>query len=317
MKRVWHWVRLGLGVGLIAYFCVRFAEAQAVWQTMLASRPFYLLGTVVIYFGGVGLSCFKWQLLLRSQGVRAPFWQLVQWYLLGTLANTVLPSDIGGDLGRGYLAAREYGNRAATWSSVAVERLTGLVTLVLLASLTLGLAPAILDVPAWTPLVMIVVSGVAGAAIVIVLYTRLEHISFIPQIIRRTIDHVRRVIDIYRHAPGTILACLAISVLFHALNGLSLWLLALAVEPGASASTILAWPVIGLLGIVPLTPGNIGVREGAMALLLERFGISPDQAVAAALISRVLLLLCSLAGLPTFLSHMRPSGKSAHDVGTK
>lgn len=317
MKQTWHWVRLGLGVGLIAYFCIRFAEAQAVWQAMIASRPLYLIGTVVIYFGGVGLSCFKWQLLLRSQGIRAPFLQLVQWYLLGALAGSILPSDVGGDLGRGYLATREYGNGAAIWSSVAMERLTGLVILLLLASLALGFAPAILDAPIWLPLGMMVVLGVAGAALVIVLHTPLERFPFVSKKILDTVDRLKAVIDTYRHNPGAILACLAVSVLFHALNGLSLWLLALAVEPGASASTILAWPIIGLLGIAPLTPGNIGVREGAMAVLLERSGISPDQAVAAALISRMLLLLCSLAGVPAFLAHMRLLGKNTRDVGTQ
>lgn len=197
-----------------------------------------------------------------------------------------------------------------------MERLTGLVILLLLASLALGFAPAILDVPIWLPLGMMVVLGAAGVALVIVLHTPLERIPFVSKKILRTVDQLKAVINIYRHNPGVILACLAVSVLFHALNGLSLWLLALAVEPGSSASTILVWPIIGLLGIAPLTPGNVGVREGAMAVLLERSGLPPDQAVAAALISRMLLLLCSLAGLPAFLTHMRLLNRNTRDAGT-
>lgn len=73
----------------------------------------------------------------------------------------------------------------------------------------------------------------------------------------------------------------------------------------------------GLFGLLPLTPGGLGVREGVVAALLMRASLSSDQAVAAAMIGRILLLLCSLAGLPTLMATLSFAHKRAPTAGEK
>lgn len=313
MKHWRHWVRIGLGVALIALLTVQFADTRLVWTTVLTAHPLPLIGCVMIYFIGVALSCIKWQLLLRAQGIHASLVNLMLWYLMGSLTGAILPSDIGGDVGRGYAAARALGNGTVVWSSVVMERLTGLITLVALASPALMLMPGMLNVPAWLPLGAGLAALLATTGIVTVLgappacLIRSSHRG------ARAFQRLRDVVIHYRSNGRIVIACLALSVLFHLFNGLSLWLLALSVNSEAAVATAILWPVVGLFGLLPLTPGGLGIREGVIVALFIQTGLSPDQAVAAAVISRALLLLCSLAGLPTLIATMMSAKTSASD----
>jgi hypothetical protein len=300
------WVRrarLTLALVLVALMLLAVGDARAVWDALANARPLFLLGCVAIYFAGVLLSCLKWRWLLQSQGISAPLVPLVRWYLLGTLGGTLLPSDVGGDLGRGYLAGQALGNPLAVWSSVAAERLTGLVALLALAALSLAFAPALLG---WRPEfpVMLLALGVAALALLAALL-RGRVPTWLPERLGRTLATLQEILARYQRAPGVISACLGVSLVFHLLNALSLWLLARSVASDAPLVVALAWPLIGLVGLLPLTPGGLGVREGLLAVLLARAGVAAEQAVAVALLSRVLLLLVSLAGLPSLLVWLR------------
>jgi uncharacterized membrane protein YbhN (UPF0104 family) len=48
-------------------------------------------------------------------------------------------------------------------------------------------------------------------------------------------------------------------------------------------AAILVVPVVGLAGLVPLTPGNFGIQSGAVALALHGRGVSGGTALAAGL----------------------------------
>ncbi|HWQ11511.1 MAG TPA: lysylphosphatidylglycerol synthase transmembrane domain-containing protein [Roseiflexaceae bacterium] len=300
-----RWLRLAAVMVVLILAVTFFVDTHTVWATLLGAQPVYLAGCLAIYFAGVVLSCVKWQLLLQTQGLRAPLAQLVRWYLLGALASSVLPSDVGGDLGRGYIAGRALGDHAAAWSSVVVERLTGLAALLLLAALALALAPTLLGWPMILPLGLLA-AGVAGGAVVgVALRPGSSRMPWLPISVGRVIGRLQEIAARYRSSGGILAVCLVLSVAFHVLNAVSLWLLARTVASDVAPGVMLVWPLVGLVGLLPLTPGGLGVREGAMAVLLGRAGMSAEQAVAAALLSRALLLVGALAGLPPLLDALQ------------
>jgi uncharacterized protein (TIRG00374 family) len=57
-------------------------------------------------------------------------------------------------------------------------------------------------------------------------------------------------------------------------------------------------PLVTALGFVPLTPSGIGFQEGAIVAVFTIIGMNPAQAVAFALLSRILLIVEDLAGVP-------------------
>lgn len=298
-------LRYGLAATCLVGVVLWLTDWGALWASLRAARPAYLIGCVAIYFVGIWLSCLKWRRLLHAQGVRAGLPQLMRWYLIGSFAGTFLPSDVGGDLGRGYLAARAFEDKAAVWSSIVAERITGLLGMLALASLALLLAPQLLGWPAWLPLLLLA-TVVAGAAFGAAALRSPRLLAALPAPLRRAAESLRAVLERYGRRPLTLAYCVLLSVAYHGLTALSLWLILLALDPQAPPHVALVSPLVGLIGLLPLTPGGLGVREGALAALLLRSGVAAGPAVGAALVSRALLTLVALSGLPALIGEPWP-----------
>ncbi len=298
-------LRYGFAAACITSVAIWLTDWDSLWLTLRAVRPAYLIGCVAIYFIGIWLSCLKWRSLLYAQGIHARMRQLMRWYLIGGFAGSFLPSDIGGDLGRGYLATRAFDDKAAVWSSIAVERITGLVGMASLASLALLLAPQLLGWPVWLPLLLIgggAVGGIVGLAVL----RSPRLLTALPAPLRRAAERLKVILERYEQHPLTLAYCLLISVIYHALTAYSLWLILLALDPQAPPQAAMVSPLVGLIGLLPLTPGGLGVREGALAVLLVRSGVADGPAVAAALVSRALLTLVALSGLLALIGEPWP-----------
>lgn len=292
-------LRLALGAVVLAAVGLQLSAWRELGAILAGARPAYLAGCVAVYFAGVGISCVKWRRLLGALGAGAPMGQLVRWYLAGSFAGNLLPSDVGGDVVRGYLAGRAIPDRTAVWASILAERLTGLAGLGLLAAAALLLMPALLG---WSPplvlgSVTLAALGVAGG-VALALRARPGG----PRPLARALASVRSVLAAYAGRPGDLLACLGYSLVYHLLTVLSLWLILLSLAPATPLRAALVAPIAGLIGLLPLTPGGLGVREGALAVLLGRAGVDGGVALAAALVSRALLWLVALSGLPVLLA---------------
>ena len=85
-----------------------------------------------LFFLNTTLSSWKWQMLLRADGVRVPLGSLLASYLIGSFFNLFLPSSIGGDSYRVVDASR-HGGAAKSFASVFADRLTGFLALAIWA----------------------------------------------------------------------------------------------------------------------------------------------------------------------------------------
>ena len=102
-----------------------------------ASLATLALGLVLLVIDRVLMS-YKWGLLLAAQGTHLPLWENCGIYSLVTLAGTLLPATIGGDIVRtGWLWRRGVPASAAA-ASIALERAVGFA--VALAFAAAGLA---------------------------------------------------------------------------------------------------------------------------------------------------------------------------------
>jgi hypothetical protein len=284
---------------------IQITDLASFRDTLAAARPAYLAGCVVIYYIGVWISCIKWQLLLNAQSVTVGIVPLMRWYLAGAFTASFLPSDVGGDLGRGMLASRVIANKSALWSSIALERLSGLAGLFILAAGTLALSPALLG---WHPLAPLAALAVLAAGVVLLgtLLLRTASPGWLPLCVSRAIAQLRAALAGYGRKPQVIVICLILSLPYHMLTVLSTWFVLLSLAPATAFGPAWVAPLVSLIGVIPLTPGGLGMREGVQAVLLQRAGVDGATALAAAVVSRVLLWAVTLSGLPALLTELRP-----------
>ncbi len=97
---------------------------------------FFLLA-VIIENIGVALSAKKWQLLFKVKGTDVSFLTALKYYYIGTFFNAFLPTSVGGDAVKAYNISKKLKRREEAFSSVVMDRITGLIAVLCIGSLAL------------------------------------------------------------------------------------------------------------------------------------------------------------------------------------
>jgi glycosyltransferase 2 family protein len=256
---------------------------------------------------GIVVSAWKWQQLLSTLSIHAGLATLVRIYWIGAFISSFLPSNIGGDVARAVLL-RHLGSLSVVGASIIVERFTGLALVLLVAFGALLVRPDILAYePLWRMVVLALGGGsVALLALTLALLVRAHRASARPMAaddggwagnIRTLLRKLEISLASYARQPGALVVACAASGIFYALHLLfhagTFHALGLQVSLGDIAVVM---PLVTLISALPISLNGLGISEGAFVFLYAQAGLSPEQALAAALIRRLVLTLTSLVG---------------------
>ena len=109
------------------------AEASELWAEIRNLRPSvfipWFLAAMLIKLVGIFANVWRWQILLRAQGIDLGFGYLASTYFIGRYFGIVTPSTMGLDAWRMYETIRLTRRPVECTTVLAVERLLGLVAL--------------------------------------------------------------------------------------------------------------------------------------------------------------------------------------------
>ncbi len=268
-----------------------------------AERGWLVLALLMV-LGIYPLQTLRWRLLLHARGIAVSWWRCLRLTMVGTFFNYCMPGTTGGDVVKAYYAARHSDRRADAVMSIIVDRVAGLVGLVLLAALA-GLL--ILDDPAARRVTAWVWMGLAAFLILAAFYlsVRLRRLTGLDRLIAKLPGRgLAQKADAAAVAFGnhkmTVVAAIALSVPVHLLLALATALSGLALGLEAPLLLLLTViPVAFLGGALPISYQGLGIMEGiAIPLLVhaESTTASPTQIVAMLLLIRLYQIIWSLSG---------------------
>lgn len=252
-------------------------------------------------------------MLLSQQGVPYSVVQIIRPFFIGAFFNNFLPSSTGGDVYRIYHIHSEQHGPAAAFSPVITERILGLTTLLLIASVAFsfygGNNPIINQVGYAT------ISFLIG--LVLFLATLGIPATYWPmhRFLERWIKYklvagflqVAEAIHAYVKRPTLMLKVIILSALMHSCMIFLFGMLGHGV--GAMmpiTSYVLAVPLILVAAGLPITIGGLGVREATAITLFAALGMQQGDAGAIAILFIPALLLASIPGLIFFLGISKP-----------
>ncbi len=250
-----------------------------------------LAGPAVLLAGlAYPLQAWRWQVLLRAQGLALPARWVHGVFWIGQFYNSFLPGGVAGDAVRfGYLWREHPDRKAAAAASLIADRLLGLGALFALATLALGLHLA--TTSGGTELQTLLAAS--GAAFVLLLAagwsaTRTRWWEPVSARLlgaeRAAALHDAAVSLGTRHAALTVATVLSVAVWL--VDFVSLWLLARSVglAAGPLGMTVAAAAAY-VAAALPISIGGHGVREGALVAVLGLLGLGTGQAGLVALLA--------------------------------
>mgnify|MGYP001205708575 CR=1 FL=1 len=211
----------------------------------------------------------------------------------------MLPAGLGNDAVRVWLLARRGHAVGPSASSVVLERLTGLIGILVLIAVLLPLSFSYVDETAWRLIIISIVVG--GASIISIIFA----LSFLPSLITRWrhVAVMSKLADVASEArraglmlkPAT--TVLFLSLVMHLISVLAAYFIGVGLGLDLSPVACLAlMPVVFLLATLPISLAGWGVREGATIATLGFAGISDSSALALSILFGLAILLLSLLG---------------------
>lgn len=252
----------------------------------------------------------RWWFLLRAAGCATGWLSTLRITYTGLFFNVILPGLSGGDLARGYIAARGHPERrAAAVVTVVADRVFGLWAMTLVA-----VAAVSTSGPRFESLRLPVAAAAAGLTLGWLVYTlegprrwlrleerisRLPTGSFIVDLDRVGRDLAQR--------PMVVVTALCISMANHLTSaGAIFWLAQGLGESLTFHQVLVISTVANTLSAIPLAPGGLGVGEILFGGLFRMAGGSWALGVGTSLAWRLVLLAVGLIG---GLSSLLPGGR--------
>jgi uncharacterized protein (TIRG00374 family) len=270
-----------------------------------------LLVLIGISVALVLVSVVKWQAFLARLGIHATITHLSRLYLVGYFVNLLMPSSLGGDVVRSlYVGANV--DKVKAVSATMLERYTGLVAMLVMASVAILFAPS---VTGQIQLLTVAVAFGVGVG------TCLVASGVLPRLLSRTrcpsevISKIERLHDALCWGladRSLLIKAGALSIVFHLLTVVNTVAVGMAVgwiDPPWKDLFVVV-PLILLVGAVPVSPQGLGLQEGAFVYFLHSVGATTGQALAIALVLRAKSYLLALAGAFGWMGLPKPAAKA-------
>jgi len=291
---------------VLLWLLARGIDLNAVGQQMAGADPLWLVVALVLGGAVIPMVAVRWQLL--TQAIREPVSRCDAMSItaIGWFFNQTLPSTIGGDAVRIFLAYRTGITKAGAIHGIVLDRLMGLF--VMLAMATIFLAPLLSGLTADFQKYFLVAFIIAGYGGYIVLFLisgrladRLENIR-LGRLVRALSRDART--TLLTLSPGGVI--LVISVILQIAQIASVFAVAVALGIEVSFITIMiALPAVLLISSLPVSLAGWGVREQSMVLALGAMGVASTDAVAISVVFGLSWIVIGLPGALVWLAYRR------------
>jgi uncharacterized protein (TIRG00374 family) len=257
----------------------------------------------------------RWDWYLGFMGHRLPLASNLRIYLAG-FALTTTPGKAGEAIRSLFLKEQQV-PYADSLAALAVERLTDLISVALIATAGMVLFPQY----HWLALLVLLIAvamivSIQSRTLRGLLHRLLQHT--LPKKIKHTADHAISLLDRASDLLGTqgLLVGVSLGVIAWSAEAYGFWYLVRAL--GYELPFLLAAAVYALsmlAGAASFMPGGLGGAEAAMGFMLLTLGLSGPDAVSATLICRIATLwLAVVIGLVALSAQSSASGQALDDA---
>ena len=275
-----------------------------IWQLLNSvNKTIFILAFLVFLFGNNFLA-WRLKIALSVQGANLAIRDLFPLTLVGYFFTNFMPTSVGGDLVKGHFISQKIKSRVSSYTSILIDRVIGMFSLVLIASVALLAIGKDIEhrFIFWAVGILLLFCGIFVFFLFnIKLQKKLgkhPHLAHLLRLFR--LDMVAKKISLsmnaYLHQKKKITQILMLSIVAQLISFFSVYLLTNSLSVHISfAKIILIMPIIAALCMLPITMNGLGLREWAFV-----FFFSPSTGNAAALSISLLylgmFLLTSLMG---------------------
>jgi uncharacterized protein (TIRG00374 family) len=296
-------VRIVVAVALTAVIVWRSGPA-AVLEATSTARASWLTVAVLLVLLDRSLMAYRWIVLVRvfESADRVPLSTLLRVFFVSSFVGTFLPTSVGTDAVRAYGLTRGHTTAARSVASVLMDRLLGVLSLLIAALAGLTFARDLLrDSAVLAGIALTTVACAIGASAIYsaraaAMAARI--LNAVPiEAARRLGTNLTSAVRTYASRHAALAVVLAGSIAVQVIRIVQAYTLGLALDLHVPFTTYVAFvPIILLVMLLPITVFGLGTSQLAFAALFARAGVPVGEAVALSLLFVALGVVGNLPG---------------------
>lgn len=305
-KKVVSVVQLTVSIVLLLILFRRIG-LESFFDLLASIHPGYFTLGVLCYFLSMVVISFRWQFIVQTANEPAGIFQLIGINFVGSFFSMFLPTAAGGDVARMYESSRRgmVGTKAV--STVLLDRVIGLLSLVLICIAAL-LAGYRFSGNSWLVYLVIGLAAVMGISwrlfFDLRVARRVKGVFRLPLLARFESGAAGLYQSLYdlQQQPRLLLSSLAISIAAQAIEIFSAIFLARSLGINSEGFYFFVFiPLIWLVTMLPVSLNGLGLREGAFAFFFGQIGVVSAEAISLSLLVYLCRVLAGLFGGFLFL----------------
>lgn len=291
-------LRIGISGALLWYIFskIDFEETKVVLKS---AEPHYIFYAFLVFFSIHIILLWRWWIFIRALDLSVSIWTAIRYFFIGLFGNLFMPTSIGGDIIKVLGLCRQSPQRAKVVASVLLDRLSGFVSIVLIASIFFLYGYRLIDDKSIGLLILFM--ALFFSLLGVVLFNRFLY-SFVCRIFRsfprveNALIALHEDILLLRDKRKEGFKAVGLACLSQTIFSFTFFLTAKALHQEIGFIYFLIFiPLICMAASFP-SIGGLGVREAGAAYLFGKIGVGAGIAVSLSLINFLFMVIIGLSG---------------------
>lgn len=283
----------------IAIFVLIFrsVDLEQIWKILHQANLGLLVVSLLMQFGSTTVSAYRWQLIMHNMDFGQSFSFYWRSYFKAMFFNQGLPTTIGGDVLRVLDVAGHGFRKRDSLYGVFLDRVAGLIALMLLNLIAYAFNPDLLPVGVYYLTLSLAAAGLLGF-VVSSYVRRLEWLDAYPRlaIVKTLSAKLHQAFSAHRF----LLLASSLLIPLLAMVGFFVTGWALGLRYDLETYFVIVPPAI-LLTVIPVSLAGWGVREGALVALFSFIGADKATVLTMSIVYGLTLIIVSLPGFLIYL----------------
>ncbi len=268
-------IRIVVSFGLLGgLFWMMRDHISEIWATMLSGDLFHIALAVVFLVIMVVMLSFRLQMVFRGEDLSLSLKEAAELTCVGFFFNNFMPTAVGGDIMKAHYAAHFNKKKLKSYASVFMDRIIGMLAILLIAGVALVVDGGRYRASAIRPIVLALLAAGAAGTIAV---TNRSMARTVERVLKRfrlrgigeRLGEAYAIVHDYRNRPDVVMRSAWFSVGAQASYCVVIYFLFLAMgRPMNMGNIFLIMPVVIFVSMLP-SVGGLGVREYAMVALFS------------------------------------------------
>ncbi len=277
------------------------------------SNYFLILLGIIISFLIIWVMSYKWNILLRVNNYKVSTIRLVIITMITSFLGLFLPSSFSTDVLRGYYLTKEKSSKLLSASSIVIDRLSGISSLLAIALIGFYFSSELLNID----ILKEVIIGLSFFILFTILFflnnkiaNRIIHFMDNGNNIFNKLKNFYISLLEFKKYPIVLFFSFLLSLIVQILRVLRFYVIAVAIGINMEVFYFfLIVPLIMLAIMLPITLGGFGIKEGVAVSFFVLIGISLNDSIVITLIESITMTFVVLLGGVLYMFY-KPSDNS-------